>query len=116
VKTTGTENDSIQRGLAILKSALECRLDTAADARLIFAAQAARAALAHAEDWLLKAMMQGETQIEAGARRFALTLGRTMELALLVRHAQWSLVNESDERAVFAVQQFIKARVDLISD
>jgi alkylation response protein AidB-like acyl-CoA dehydrogenase len=41
-------------------------------------------ALAHAESWLIGARKTGE--LEAGARRFALTLGRTMELALLCKH------------------------------
>ena len=39
--------------------------------------------LAHAERWLREARQNGD--VEAGARRFALTLGRTMELALLCR-------------------------------
>ena len=43
-----------------------------------------RNAFAHAESWLRKARELGE--LEAGARRFALTLGRTMELALLCKH------------------------------
>jgi acyl-CoA dehydrogenase len=42
-----------------------------------------RNALAHAESWLIAARTSGE--LEAGARRFALTLGRTLELALLCK-------------------------------
>jgi alkylation response protein AidB-like acyl-CoA dehydrogenase len=42
-----------------------------------------RNALAHAESWLITARKSGE--LESGARRFALTLGRTMELALLCK-------------------------------
>lgn len=41
--------------------------------------------LDHAASWLAK----GE-EIEAGARRFSLTLGRTIELALLIKHEQWT--------------------------
>ena len=36
----------------------------------------------------------GPPALEAGARRFSLTLGRTMELALLIKHAQWSQDHE----------------------
>ena len=47
-------------------------------------ATAVYSAFARAESWLAKARKTGE--VEAGARRFALTLGRTMQLALLIRH------------------------------
>jgi Acyl-CoA dehydrogenase, C-terminal domain len=46
-------------------------------------ANAVRQALTHAEHWLNEARKSGN--LETGARRFALTLGRTMELALLCR-------------------------------
>jgi alkylation response protein AidB-like acyl-CoA dehydrogenase len=44
--------------------------------------------LAHAESWLAAA--QKSEAVEAGARRFALTLGRTMALALLCRYGSHS--------------------------
>jgi acyl-CoA dehydrogenase len=47
-----------------------------------------RNSLAHAESWLIAAKKSGELQ--TGARRFALTLGRTMELALLCRQGSTS--------------------------
>ena len=46
-----------------------------------------------------EAASRGPAEIEAGARGFALTLGRTLALAALVRHAQWSLDHERDGRA-----------------
>jgi alkylation response protein AidB-like acyl-CoA dehydrogenase len=46
-------------------------------------ANAVRQSLTHAENWLSEARKTGN--LETGARRFALTLGRTMELALLCR-------------------------------
>jgi len=45
---------------------------------------------------------------EAGARGVALTLARALELALLVRHAQWSLEVEGDQRAALAAQRFAR--------
>ena len=47
-----------------------------------------QSALSHAEDWLTEARKNGD--LEAGARRFALTLGRTIELALLCRQGSRS--------------------------
>ena len=46
-----------------------------------------RSALDHAASWLAEAR---DEALEAGARRFALTLGRTIELALLVKHESLS--------------------------
>ncbi|HZN06831.1 MAG TPA: hypothetical protein VFB65_08610, partial [Pyrinomonadaceae bacterium] len=43
------------------------------------------AALDHATSWFTR--ISDRSELEAGARRFALTLGRIMELALLVKHS-----------------------------
>ena len=55
-------------------------------------------------------------RIEAGARRFALTLGRACALALLARQAQWSLENEHDERPLAAARRFAASGVNLLQD
>ena len=73
------------------------------------------AALNHAEKWLREASETGPEQVEAGARRFALTLGRAMELALLITQAQWSQVHEQDGRATAAARRFAQSAVDLIA-
>lgn len=54
--------------------------------------------------------------LEAGARRFAMTIGRTFALALLCRHAQWSLAHEHDERPLAAACRFAAAGVNLLCD
>jgi len=69
-----------------------------------------------AEAWLGQAMQSGEAQVEAGARRFALTLGRVMELALLARHAQWALDHERDSRTLAAARRFAAAGINLLAD
>ena len=51
------------------------------------ASRVARSALDHAANWLTEAMRAGQPALEAGARRFSLTLGRIMEIALLIQHA-----------------------------
>lgn len=53
---------------------------------------------------------------EAGARRFAQTLGRSLALALLVEQAQWSLDHEHDGRARAAARRFGLAPINLLAE
>jgi len=78
---------------------------------LIHAGQTAMSALAHASRWLLEG-----NNLEAGARRFAITLGRTVELALLVRHAQWSEDHEADGAATASAHRFARSGIDMVID
>ncbi|HEX5723989.1 MAG TPA: acyl-CoA dehydrogenase family protein [Longimicrobiaceae bacterium] len=79
------------------------------------AARTAVLATAHALEWLSYASRFGRAAVEAGARRFALTLGRSLELALLAEHAQWSLDHERDPRATAAALRLAANGVDLIA-
>jgi hypothetical protein len=62
--------------------------------------------------------LPGRAAAEAGARRFALTLGRATELALLVRHASlcWIRIGgrSGDPLAVVAAERFATHGVDLV--
>jgi alkylation response protein AidB-like acyl-CoA dehydrogenase len=87
----------------------------AARADLATAGRAAVAAVAAARAWLSRAAAEPAV-LEAGARRLALTLGRCLALALLVRHAQWSLDHEHDARAAAAALRFARHGIDLIDD
>jgi alkylation response protein AidB-like acyl-CoA dehydrogenase len=51
---------------------------------------------------------------EAAARRIALTLGRTLELALLAAHAQWCLDAGQAPRALSAARRLARHGVDLL--
>ena len=62
-----------------------------------------------------QARKAGPPVVEAGARRFALTLGRATELALLCRHALWSQDNEGDVRATNAARRFGASGIDLLT-
>jgi hypothetical protein len=73
-------------------------LARAHDASLAAPVEAARRGLASAVAWAQSAMMDA-TRVEAGARRFALTLGRVLEQAYLVAHAQWCLDHGRGPRA-----------------
>ena len=60
-------------------------------------------AVERADEWMAEA--RGDA-LEAGARRLALSVGRALELALLARHAQWSLAAEQDGAARSAALRF----------
>jgi len=97
-----TDNTNPSHGLRRFDAAVRRCLEGVSDARLL---SVVHSALDHAASWLAK----GEA-IEAGARRFSLTLGRTMELALLIKHAQWSL----DRETVNAAHRFASIGIDVI--
>jgi hypothetical protein len=102
-------------GLAALQEKVVRCVRSASALALAEAGQVAEDALHHAFRWLQQAMArQGGREMEAGARRFALTLGRSLALALLVEHAQWSLKHEQDGRALGAARRFAQTPVDLI--
>jgi alkylation response protein AidB-like acyl-CoA dehydrogenase len=69
-----------------------------------------------AAEWLAVAAGQDEAAAEAGARRFALTVGRALELALLLRHAQWTFEFQQDARAVAAARRFASQGVNLLAN
>jgi acyl-CoA dehydrogenase len=100
----------------LLKREMERCLRPVRDARLSVAARASIGAVEHAESWMERAANEGQPSIEAGARRFALTMGRAFALSRLVEQAQWSLDNEKDARALAAARRFAHAGVDLIRD
>jgi len=79
-------------------------------------ADAALAASDHAAAWLQKAFAGGAPLVEAGARRFAFTLGRAMSLALLVDHAQWALDTENDPLPMLAAKRYTALGIDCIND
>ena len=87
-----------------------------ADASLAAARDTARAAIAHATRWLAAAREMGPSALEADARRFALTLGRTLELALLIDHATWAKRAENDPRPAAAARRLARHGVDLLDD
>jgi hypothetical protein len=99
-----------------LQAEVERTLEHVREDRLSAAARVVQQALEHAESWLTRAKKEGQDALEAGARRFSLTLGRTMELALLLKHAQWSHDREADTRAMAAARLFATSSIDLLVD
>jgi alkylation response protein AidB-like acyl-CoA dehydrogenase len=72
------------------------------DERLRTALANAMAWAGTAAAWRESAAREGPDELQAGARRYALALGRALELALTAAHAQWSLDVEGDARAAAA--------------
>ena len=75
------DND-FKGGFARFEAAVMNCLDNVSDARLAEASRVARSALEHAASWLNEATRAGQPALEAGARRFSLTLGRIMEICV----------------------------------
>jgi alkylation response protein AidB-like acyl-CoA dehydrogenase len=101
--------------LEAIQGELDRNLGGVTDPGLSRPAEVARAALRHAIAWARSAQPEPE-RLEAGARRLALTLGRSVSLALLTGHAQWCLEHGHGGRAAAAARRFALAGVDLISD
>jgi len=99
-------------------AALKAELDRCAEAveapGLVHAVETAQDAFRTATRWLDEALDESQDAMEAGARRFALTLGHALELALLARHAQWALSDEGG-RATTVVEHFAARGVDHIA-
>ena len=78
-------------------------------------AHAVDRALTRAGEWLA-ANMSDRARLEAGARRFAMTLGRSLELALMVEHAGWCATSGRGDRAAAAARRFAISGVDCLAD
>ena len=102
--------------LAPFAAEVRARAGAVRAAGLLEPARRARAAVDHAEQWWTAASARGAAASEAGARRFAFTIGRALALALLVEQAQWDLDLDGDGRTAEAARRFAQAGVDLLSD
>ena len=98
----------VKHGLTQIEAAV-ARCVEGVGPHLANAGRVATTALDHATSWLAGTEREGQPAVEAGARRFALTLGRAMELALMIKHAEWSGEHES-------VRRFSTSTIDLIID
>jgi hypothetical protein len=75
------------------------------------AAGTAARAIDHARSWLEEMADRGPEALEAGARRLALTLGRAVELALLVDHAAWAAAR-GNRRPAAAARRLGRSGID----
>jgi acyl-CoA dehydrogenase len=103
----------IASGIDAVRTRVALCLRSIADSQLRAHAQTALAAIDHAQHWLSETNDANARQ--AGARRFALTLGRSLALALLAEDAQHR-EHPADAQAMRYVERFARAGVDLIWD
>lgn len=93
-------------GMEVFMQALRTIVSQVSDEQL---KQPRRRVMEAAEEltgWHQWATRAGADTLEAGARRFALSLGRTLALGLLLRHAEWALRAEGDQRPAAAARRF----------
>ncbi|WP_116812055.1 acyl-CoA dehydrogenase family protein [Steroidobacter cummioxidans] len=97
-------------GLPALRQRIEQGISTPNDPRLAKVGQQALAAVEHVSSWL--SHNNDPRRLQANARRVAMTLGRALELALLVEHAGATAAAGD----VAAACRFAAAPVDLLVD
>lgn len=104
----------LREGLAALLGRVSACVRSARDERLAGVGRVAVAAVERAALWIESEV--DTLTLEAGARRLMLTLGRALELALLVEHAQWALDSEGDGTGVIAARRFAAQPLDVLHD
>jgi alkylation response protein AidB-like acyl-CoA dehydrogenase len=102
--------------LPALSELLRERCAELVEPRLTETARVAQTAAERAARWLHETAARDGGDVEAGARRFALTLGRALALVLLADHAQWALREHGDRRPLAAALRFAANGVDLIRE
>ena len=104
----------LHSGLAALMGRASACLRNVSQPRLTAAARQAVAAMERAALWLEAG--QDQEILQAGARRLAMTLARSIQLVLLCEHAQWLIDNENDTRGMAAALRFSRLPVDLMHE
>ena len=104
----------LSAGLPALHARIAGCIGVATEDRVRAAGAKAIAAIEHVTQWLRSS--GDPMELQSNARRLAMSMGRALELALLVEHAQWAL-DQGDGRAdVAAALRFAAAPVDLLTD
>ncbi|HEU4655293.1 MAG TPA: acyl-CoA dehydrogenase family protein [Steroidobacteraceae bacterium] len=98
---------------AMRERVLACRTSVR-DSRLVKCADGSLSRLDKAREWLSTERDAATTQ--SSARRFAMTIGRALELALLAEHAQWQLDSLHDRSGIAAASRFAARGIDELYD
>jgi acyl-CoA dehydrogenase len=101
-------------GLAALRRRIGACVQGVAEPRLARLQAGINQALEHIESHLVR-QADGRAR-QAGARRLAMTVGRTLELALLIEHAQWEMAKGARADGVAAAVRFAAIPYDLLVD
>ena len=102
-------------GLNPLNDEFQRLADSIASPELTQPMKVAGDAFADAAGWL-QGVMGDEEKVQAGARRFALTIGNALEVALTCHHAQWTLNREQDARSAAAAGRLAARRISHIAE
>lgn len=103
-------------GFGVLRGELAENLQKVRDPGLRPCVEAATAASERALGWLAQHADRPH-ELEAGARRFALTMGRALELSYLCSHAQWCIERSgpgAGVRAASAARRLARHGVDVL--
>lgn len=103
-------------GLGPLMREIGYILNGVREPKLVAISARVQAAVEAADAWLKAHAGKDEAKLEAGARRFALTLGRSSAAALLAQQAQWSLDHAQDRGPYAAALRFASAGFNLLGD
>lgn len=101
-------------GLAALTARVRAAVSAATDSALRALGEHAIAATENVRAWLAES--REPAALQASARRLAMTLGRTLELALLVEHAQWQLTTLNDRSGIAAARRFARTPINQLHD
>ena len=93
-----------ESGLPDVGAELSRALAAATDEGLAPVRTRARALMDAAAAWYGVANQSGPAEIEGGARRFAMAMGRALQLALAAEHAQW-LLGRGDRSGIAVARQ-----------
>ena len=104
----------LHAGLAALMGRASACVRNVAEPRLAAAAQQAVGAVERAV--LILESGQDPEVLQAGARRLAMTLARSLQLTLLCEHAQWMIDHGGDRRGYAAALRFARHPVDLMTE
>jgi alkylation response protein AidB-like acyl-CoA dehydrogenase len=95
-----------EAGLRDVDAELSRALGIASDEALGPVRSRARALIDAAGGWFGVANQAGPAELEGGARRFAMAVGRALQLALVAEHAQW-LLGRGDRSGVAVAHQLV---------
>jgi hypothetical protein len=104
----------IANGLRAWRARISTALDAATDPKLAATVRVAHERLQAALAWF--AETKEPEALQSGARRFALTLGRSMQLALLAEHAQWAAGSSEGEGAMSLAERLAHAPLASLDD
>jgi hypothetical protein len=104
----------LNAGLAALIGRASACMRSLSEPRLAAAGRQSIAALERGMLWLQSG--QEPELLQAGARRLAMTLARSLQLALLCEHAQWMIDHGGDRRGYAAAMRYSRLPTDLMHE